>query len=576
MRLGPSKKTLLLLICCMWITITFSQHTVFDKIPDSLQGKDYEYLENAYKKNSTDTLKQSIYGGAYFLKGKINQNISKIYTGISYIYNFTKHPIREKYLDSVIYYSRYYKNQTLLARGFFIRGNYNFRRGNLKIALKDYLESQRIAKLNKDLDGEFRIKYRIGWLKNNLGEDLEALNLFRAYTIYLKEKISQEDNEKDRSNYINSLYALSDSYNRNRKLDSAAYIINIGIKESLKYELEIEYNYLVFSSGINNYFKGNFDQAIDSLKKTKVFLLEIDDKENLAVYFHYLGKSMEGKGDLVGAIPYFEKMDSISQITSYANLVFREGYESLIDYYKETSNDKQLEYIEKLLKMDSLLYRNQGHLIKEIAKKYETPQLLAEKEALISGLEKKQYKSSIGLWALGITLAVVVGLLFYYYKRQQQYKKRFEALLRKDTSSQTQKTAQQAIPTEGVLNVSPEIETQIQKGLESFIVKKQFLNSKVTLNSLSKKLDTNSNYLSKVINYYEQKNFSNYINDLRVEYAVNELKTNTQFRLYSVKGMAQEVGFKTSESFSKAFYKKTGLYPSYFLKQFDKKEYALH
>ena len=34
--------------------------------------------------------------------------------------------------------------------------------------------------------------------------------------------------------------------------------------------------------------------------------------------------------------------------------------------------------------------------------------------------------------------------------------------------------------------------------------------------------------------------------------------------------IAQEVGFNNSESFSKAFYKKTGIYPSYFIKQLEK------
>ena len=125
-------------------------------------------------------------------------------------------------------------------------------------------------------------------------------------------------------------------------------------------------------------------------------------------------------------------------------------------------------------------------------------------------------------------------------------------------------------PSSKLEGVSKEVIDSIQRGLQGFEKEKIFLDPSITLNSLSKKIDTNSNYLSKVINFYQQKNFSNYLNDLRIEYAIEQLKTNKQFRLYSVKGMAREVGFNSPESFSKAFYKRAGIYPSYFLKQLEK------
>jgi len=62
------------------------------------------------------------------------------------------------------------------------------------------------------------------------------------------------------------------------------------------------------------------------------------------------------------------------------------------------------------------------------------------------------------------------------------------------------------------------------------------------------------------------KNFSSYLSDLRVDYAIDRIKNNSQFRLYSIKAIAEETGFKNTESFSKAFHKKTGIYPSYFIK----------
>lgn len=100
---------------------------------------------------------------------------------------------------------------------------------------------------------------------------------------------------------------------------------------------------------------------------------------------------------------------------------------------------------------------------------------------------------------------------------------------------------------------------------------KDYLKPKITLNKLAKKLNTNSKYLSQIINKFKSKTFSNYINDLRIEYFIEELQdNNTQLKNYTIKAIAQEIGFTSTESFTKAFYKKNGLTVSYFMKKIEK------
>ncbi|WP_121147007.1 helix-turn-helix domain-containing protein [Tenacibaculum discolor] len=74
------------------------------------------------------------------------------------------------------------------------------------------------------------------------------------------------------------------------------------------------------------------------------------------------------------------------------------------------------------------------------------------------------------------------------------------------------------------------------------------------------------------MNQYKNTSFSNYVNQLRIEYTVEKLKNDTLWRKYTVKAIAQEVGFKNAESFSKAFYKFTSIKPSYFIKELEKTE----
>ncbi|WP_416337329.1 helix-turn-helix domain-containing protein [Galbibacter sp. EGI 63066] len=74
------------------------------------------------------------------------------------------------------------------------------------------------------------------------------------------------------------------------------------------------------------------------------------------------------------------------------------------------------------------------------------------------------------------------------------------------------------------------------------------------MNSLAKELNTNSTYLSKVINNSKQINFSNYINNLRIEYAIEKLTGSEQFRAYTIQAIAEESGFGTAQSFSSSFF----------------------
>ncbi|MBU7570539.1 MAG: AraC family transcriptional regulator, partial [Flavobacterium sp.] len=79
-----------------------------------------------------------------------------------------------------------------------------------------------------------------------------------------------------------------------------------------------------------------------------------------------------------------------------------------------------------------------------------------------------------------------------------------------------------------------------------------------------------ANYLSKVINHYRNKNYNTYLNDLRIEYIVELLKSQSRYRNYTIKALADEAGFSTPQHFSKAFFASTGIYPSYFLNELNK------
>ncbi|RNL88878.1 AraC family transcriptional regulator, partial [Sinomicrobium pectinilyticum] len=115
--------------------------------------------------------------------------------------------------------------------------------------------------------------------------------------------------------------------------------------------------------------------------------------------------------------------------------------------------------------------------------------------------------------------------------------------------------------------VPQEIFKNIEAGLEIFERKQRFTNPDISLKSLADELNTNSTYLSKVINTTKDMNFSQYLHHIRIKRIVERLKNEEKLRQYAVEAIAQEAGYKTAQSFTRAFYKETGIYPSYFLKR---------
>ena len=121
-------------------------------------------------------------------------------------------------------------------------------------------------------------------------------------------------------------------------------------------------------------------------------------------------------------------------------------------------------------------------------------------------------------------------------------------------------------------NISDEVRDHVLAKLQQFEESHGYLKSKINAKDLAKSLGSNSSYLSIVVNTYKQKSFSQYINDLRIDYVVERLQTDTKFRKYTIKAIAQEIGFNTAEAFAKTFYKNTGIYPSYFIKRLESRE----
>ncbi len=105
---------------------------------------------------------------------------------------------------------------------------------------------------------------------------------------------------------------------------------------------------------------------------------------------------------------------------------------------------------------------------------------------------------------------------------------------------------------------------EISKNLVALMKnEKPYLKNTLNIHSLSQELNTNTKYLSYVINEEFDKNFNSFINHYRIEES-KELLLDPDNHKYTIETIANMTGFKSKSSFNASFKKFTDTTPSKF------------
>ena len=570
---------ILVLICPV---LLFSQSIKGFKIPDSLRTKNFQYIENAYNKTyQIDNDRAELFANIILQKGKQENNEKQIFEGYYKIAR-TKNLKGENgfpYADSLIVATKNINNIDYPAKAHILKGILFNNNSMYKEALGEYVIALELNK-KKNEEQLYYIKKLIAILKTATEEYKEALPLFLEHYEYEKLRINSES--KDSKTYIASIFSLANIYAKLKDYHNSIKYIDLGIYESGKYNDFSSYNYLMMLKGINQYYLKNLTTADKTLSQTLQGFIKNKDNANLGIIYYYLGKIKYDTDKKNVAVNFFIKADSISFVSNSYDPNKRDGYEIIIDYYKKNGDYKnQLKYVDRLIHSDSIVAINRKNLSKDILKKYDTPLLMQEKESLIKKLNNK---NKIFVWLIAVLLSITLFFIFIIRKNKlkiKEYERQAKALIEKSSDLPTpltldEKNAEKINTIEKkedkiVLSNDPKFKILISK-IDEFESNNGFLKKNLTLDSLAKEFQTNRDYLSKLINELKNKNFSQYLNELRINYIVEELKSNNRIRKHTIAAIAEDIGYNNSESFTNAFKKITGTLPSYFIKALNEKD----
>jgi len=553
----------------IFILLLFCNTLYAQENPEGLQKRSYDYLQKKIDSFDADTTGLSSYQNALLAKAKKEQNYDKMAVAYENI-AFSVPEAGMIYADSIIFAAKRTHNKATIGSGYLTKGIFYYIKKQYKKALDHYIIANDYIANTNNAYLKHKVKYSIANIKFYLGFYEEAAALFKNCSDYFI-------NESDMG-YLNSMHSLSLCYNKLGKYHLCTETNNIALQKATQTGNKLSESYIYHSEGVNQFSLKNYTAAIKNINRSLPQIIKNEDFANETVGYFYLGKSYLALKDWDNALSYFKRVDKAFTEKDYIRPDLRENYEILINYYKQQEDTRlQLHYINKLIKADSILNINYKYLSGKIYKEYDTKALIKAKKNIEKQLAGKEQLSIILYIAIAILFVIVMVLLYRYYKNQQMYRRRFEELMQLNNEAITPQqliNEHVATPEKNTESkkpdINPEVVAALLKQLDKFEAQKKFLQKDLTLVNLASAFNTNANYLSKVIGYYRDKNYINYLNDLRIDYIINLLKTETKYRNYTIKALAAEAGFSTAQHFSKAFFTRTGIYPSYFVNELNK------
>lgn len=548
-------------------SFTFGQEENF-QTPDSLKDKNYSYLIDKSNKNYKDTVVATMYLKTYLAKANINNDTIKKSVVLGHLSYYSKNKKHKLELINQSILTGISADSLYAMFPYNLLGIYYHREYNYEKALENYLTALDISRKYKKEDYELSILNNIAELKKEVEKHDEALLLFRKCL-----DIERKKEEPNKFTIMHIYLNLSESFRKKSISDSASFYYK---KITENYTLN-DSNYFyksLINEGVNQYNNKNITLAKKLLFKgsSEINLTTLENQQQYILSQFYLGK-ITVANDKKKALNYFLKVDSLLGTYNIILPEVRESYEILLQDYESSKNyNAQIIIGNRLRKFDSIIAVRKLNTINKLYSSFDTPELLKNKESIIQELKNKILSLNFKIVFLIIPLIIFFFLFFVQYRKRKVYKKRFENILKKLEQSSVKEETETIVENISTkkTDINPIIITTILNKLNDFESNHGFLKNTITIATLAKKTSTNTKYLSKVINTYKEKSFTQYINDLRIDYVIQELKINTTLQRYTILSISKEIGFNSVDSFTKAFKKKTGITPAYYIKSLHK------
>ena len=402
----------------------------------------------------------------------------------------------------------------------------------------------------KDNDTKWRkifLKKRLALLKSNLGFHQEAISLSKQVLEVLSKIKPDNKNLYDYTLKIaiaSSFNTLGDTYfaiskNNDKYLDSTLIYYKKAFHVSEEFNPKHKNSLSLYNLRVANVLikRKEFKKALE-----KVNSYELDHKSQS---YHFL-KSIIFKNLKINDSSYYHSykflnFKNTSPSTEKNKIAI---FNILADLYNSSNKiDSAFKYSKLALDKLKILNKskteaNKNHYL------YDFDQIKKVNDSIIN----KEIKTKINLiitFLLITILIITIGL--YLLKKERKRSSENLTTPKKDYS------------------INLELEEMVLRELENFEISEIYLDSTFNINKLAKQLNTNTSYLSSIVNERKGKTYKQYIAELRMNYLLNLINKESKYRKYTVEALGNKIGYTNASSFSRSFKNFTGLSPSEYL-----------
>lgn len=277
---------------------------------------------------------------------------------------------------------------------------------------------------------------------------------------------------------------------------------------------------------------------------------------------------------------YLKKAEKIAD-TSRSLKLKKAVYSNINDYYEGTGDSfKASLYAVKYVKAyDSIAARNQGFVVKNA------------ENSVNKNVKKSGSMNVAKNAAIIILLITLIGMMIFFRTKQKKQHSKFRNIIRTQLNMISSRNQPLKISGSSEFSnisveeidekdseadrkrndslMTSETESKLLELLEEFEKGALYNHKGMSLSFLAGELNTNTKYLSYVINQHKGTDFKTYINRLRINYIVDKLINDEKYRQYKISILADECGFSSHSKFAAVFKAVTDYSPSSYIKYLD-------
>jgi len=560
--------------------------------PTSLTQKDYLILQDKVRFFSSSNI-----DSAFIYSKKIEQSDNYghkafAYAAMAYLFQLKGDSIRSKqsYRKAILFldktpFSR--EKRTLISNILNYGGLIDWSQDNLKNALDKFENGLVLARKEKDQIQIIKFNMNIALILTEVGNFKTAISSLKESERLInknKDFFSKDKFTNYKSNinyYLGNCYEKEFIENKVSKnlLDSAKTYYNKATLYSKNYPITKVNCQL--SLGNILYLKKEFKIAEKKYYDVLLFSKENNFKSQYLSASYNLGNLYFELKKYDKALLFFKKVDSIYEIKKDYDLYYVNAnyYQAKIySIYKDSKS--ALKHSEIYLNNFEKIQSKLDTQILEVNFRLGDVNVKKEMENIKNQNEKKVFFNDLIISFFIILFFVIVILYVKSIKKKkdaykkvsvliEEFKERQELNYHIGVVSHHLNLEKKSLKGNYKAVMDIEKEEEIFEKLKALEIKGYYLNADFTLPWVAKKIRTNTSYLSFVVNKRFGKSFSEYSNELKINYVINELITNLKYRKYSTQALAESVGFKNAVSFTKSFSKRSGVTPIQFTKRLE-------